>query len=78
MSISYPTSVTEVPEEPGAFQESIDDAFIDFMVEHGFYIKEGTGYITNPSCSYSSATLESKWLDRKKALFGTTTNKEPK
>ena len=70
--------MSEVATEPTEFQHQIDDAFFEFMLEKGYYIREGQGVITNPSYKYSLETLYAEWMKIKKEKFGTTTNQEPK
>ncbi len=70
--------MSEVATEPTEFQHKIDDAFFEFMLDEGYYIREGTGVITNPNYKYSLESLYAKWMKIKKDTFGTTTNQEPK
>lgn len=70
--------MSEVATEPTEFQNQIDDAFFEFMLEEGYYIREGQGVITNPDYKYSLSSLQERWLEIKKGKFGTTTNQEPK
>lgn len=70
--------MSTLPQEPTEFQEEITDAFNEYMVERGFYIKEGNTFITNPKYPYSIESLKADWLKEKKERFGTTSNQEPK
>ena len=73
-----PSYSTHSPEEPSEFTQSIDDAFTEFMLQKWFYIREWTGIITNPNYKYSFDSLKDEWMKKKKDIFGTTSNTEPK
>lgn len=60
--------------EPTSLTDEMDDAFFNFMIEEGFYIREGTGVITNPKYPYSLSYATDRWLAQKKEQFGTLTN----
>lgn len=66
--------MSQFPAEPTSTQDAIDDAFTNFMVQEGFYIKEGTWYRTNADYAFSYNSLIEKWQKQKKEQFWTTTN----
>lgn len=66
--------MSALPPEPDALAEQIDDAFFEFMIQKGFYIREGTGARTNPDYQYSYDSLLAEWMKIKKEKFGTTSN----
>lgn len=60
--------------EPTSLTEEMDDAFFNFMLAEGFYLREWTGVITNPNYPYDLSYATNRWLAQKKEQFGTTTN----
>lgn len=61
-------------QEPTSITDEMDDAFFNFMLSEWFYIREGTGVITNPNYPYDLAYVTGRWMAQKKEQFGTTTN----
>lgn len=68
----------DITQEQEQHNANIDQAYADYMVKKGFYIKNGDSYITNPSCPHSASKLTESWMIEKVKLFWTTTNKIPK
>jgi len=66
--------MSSLHQEPDELSSDIDQAFFDFMIEKGFYIREGTGARTNPDYKYSYDSLVTEWMKIKKEKFGTTSN----
>ncbi len=66
--------MSPLAQEPDELAPDIDQAFFDFMIEKGFYIREGTGARTNPDYKYSYDSLVTEWMKIKKERFGTTSN----